>query len=312
MFLRRLCGAEVVTRDPILARYRFTNVFRASDRVSQYLINHVIPGSRDSCEDLFFRIMLFKILNRVDTWKYLLHRMGEPHWSIRCLEQIDAELSAALAAGMRIYSAAYIIPCPLLGRIRKHSNHLVLLSQMMADRLPAKIQVAKSLQDVFKLLLSYPSLGPFLAFQFAIDINYSRLTDFSEMDFVVAGPGAVDGIQKCFAGVNRLQYEDIIRAMVEMAPDRFEELGIPYPSLWGRELQLIDCQNVFCEVAKYCRVAHPQIRSCSGRTRIKQLFVTNREPLTATYPSKWRLNTSVVTEPPPLTFTLPGTAANVG
>ena len=46
------------------------------------------------------------------------------------------------------------------------------------------------MQAMFEILRSYPSLGNFLAFQFTIDLNYSELTRFSEMDFVVAGPGA--------------------------------------------------------------------------------------------------------------------------
>lgn len=41
-------------------------------------------------------------------------------------------------------------------------------------------------------------MGKFLAFQYAIDINYSELCDFSEMDYVVAGPGAHSGISKIF------------------------------------------------------------------------------------------------------------------
>jgi len=35
----------------------------------------------------------------------------------------------------------------------------------------------------------YPSLGDFLTFQFTIDLNYSEPIAFSEMEFVVAGPG---------------------------------------------------------------------------------------------------------------------------
>jgi len=59
MFFRRLCGEWPVTADSILAAHRFTNVFRASDRVSQYLIGVVIPGSA-SDDDLFFRTLVFK------------------------------------------------------------------------------------------------------------------------------------------------------------------------------------------------------------------------------------------------------------
>src|SRR5688500_966390 len=43
IFFRRLRGeAGKPTSDPILLRYKFTNAYRASDRVSQYLIGNVI------------------------------------------------------------------------------------------------------------------------------------------------------------------------------------------------------------------------------------------------------------------------------
>ena len=44
-------------------------------------------------------------------------------------------------------------------------------------------------------------VGDFLAYQFITDINYSTLTDFSEMEFTVPGPGARDGIHKCFESI---------------------------------------------------------------------------------------------------------------
>ena len=43
IFHNRLLGMPAPwTLDPILANYKFTNAYRASDRVSQYLIRHVI------------------------------------------------------------------------------------------------------------------------------------------------------------------------------------------------------------------------------------------------------------------------------
>ena len=43
IYLARLQGAtRPWTADPILARYRFTNCYRAADRVSQHLIRDVI------------------------------------------------------------------------------------------------------------------------------------------------------------------------------------------------------------------------------------------------------------------------------
>ena len=54
------------------------------------------------------------------------------------------------------------------------------------------------MQQEFQILKAYPMVGDFLAYQFITDINYSPLTDFSEMEFTVPGPGARDGIHKCF------------------------------------------------------------------------------------------------------------------
>src|SRR5690606_34095799 len=63
-FFNRLEGNPYPwTTDPIIKRYKFTNVYRAADRVSQYLIKHVIynenlPGSP---KETLFRILLFKL-----------------------------------------------------------------------------------------------------------------------------------------------------------------------------------------------------------------------------------------------------------
>jgi len=48
------------------------------------------------------------------------------------------------------------------------------------------------------VLRSYPAIGGFLAYQYFIDLNYTPVLMFDEMEFVVPGPGAQDGIRKCF------------------------------------------------------------------------------------------------------------------
>jgi hypothetical protein len=60
--------------------------------------------------------------------------------------------------------------------------------------------------------------------------------------------------------------------------------------LRGRPLQLIDCQNLFCEVDKYARVAHPDIAGHSGRTRIKQRFAPVADRVPAWFPPRWGIN----------------------
>ena len=86
---------------------------------------------------------------------------------------------------------------------------------------------------MFETLLSYPTIGAFLAYQFAIDINYSELTDFSEMEFVMPGPGARDGIKKCFSDTGGLNEPEIIRFMVDRQELEFERLGLKFRECLG-------------------------------------------------------------------------------
>lgn len=290
VFMRRVEGySPPWTDDAVLSRYRFTNVYRASDRVSQYLIRRVLyEGEQSQCE-VFFRAILFKLFNRVDTWEKLKDAVGPPSWRTFNFERYATALDRLMERGDRIYSAAYIMPSPAFGSRRKHRNHLRLIEHMMKDRTPQKLAQVRSLREAFNILRSCPSFGDFLAFQLTIDLNYSALLNFQETEFVVAGPGARDGIRKCFADTAGLSEADIIRMMSELAESEFARLGLKFQNLWGRRLQLVDCQNLFCELSKYARVVHPDIQGASGRMRIKQRFVARENPLPQWYPPKWKL-----------------------
>ncbi|WP_260259481.1 nucleotide kinase domain-containing protein [Elizabethkingia meningoseptica] len=282
--------------DDILNHYKFTNVYRATDRVSQFLIKNIIYNGSQEPEELFFRTILFKIFNRISTWEFLEEELVEISLKNYSFKIYDKLLSEVLKNKESIYSPAYIMASgkSMFGKDRKHQNHLLLIEKMINDKLPYHIQQCESMQDAYELLLSYPTIGVFLAYQYAIDLNYSNLTDFSEMEFVKAGPGAKDGITKCFTSLGDYNYEDIIKMMADNQEIEFEKRGIKFQNLWGRNLQLIDCQNVFCEVDKYSRMFHPEIVGVSHRTRIKQKFkLQNKEHLEYFFPPKWGINTPI-------------------
>lgn len=278
------------TDDPILRAHRFTNCYRATDRVSQYLISRVIYTGDQEPHEVIFRTLLFKMFNRVSTWELLTDEIGEISWSSFEMGSYKAVLDKAMRRGTRLYSAAYVIPPPQFGAVRKHANHLRLLNHMMDDGVVEKLLSTKSMNAAFDVLRSYPAIGDFLAFQFLIDLNYSEALSFDEMDFVVPGPGARDGLRKCFGPQSAGIEAELIRFMSETQAEQFARLGLTFSGLSGRPLQLIDCQNLFCEVDKYSRVAHPEIVGASGRSRIKQRFSAVPEPVTAWFPPKWGIN----------------------
>ncbi|WP_298330397.1 nucleotide kinase domain-containing protein, partial [Asticcacaulis sp.] len=241
--------------------------------------------------EIFFRTLLFKIFNRIETWYSLERELGPLSWQSCDLNRISSILDREISLGSRIYSAAYIMPSPNFGHKRKHANHLALLARMIDDGLPGRLARAPSLAAAYQMILAYPGLGPFLAFQYVIDLNYSTLINFDESDFVVAGPGALDGISKCFQNGDRLDATAVIHAMTDRQDEEFARLGLDFRGLFGRRLQPIDCQNLFCEISKYARLAHPEVAGVLGRTRIKQqyrakIFEATKPPY---FPPKWKL-----------------------
>jgi hypothetical protein len=278
------------TSDPIIRQHRFTNCFRAADRVSQYLIREVSYGGPQDLEEVFFRTLLFKVFNRISTWRLLVSAFGEISWREYDYTRYNRVLGDAFAQGGRLYSAAYVVPPPALGEGRKHSNHLRLIEMMMKTNAAARVRDAGSMRAAFETLREYPAMGDFLAYQYLIDLSYSSVLDYDEMEFVVPGPGARDGIRKCFGAAATGIEADIIRWMADHQEEHFARLGLGFAGLRGRPLQLIDCQNLFCEVDKYARVAHPEIAGHSGRTRIKQKFQPVLEPVPAWFPPKWGIN----------------------
>ena len=297
VFFKRAAGMEPPwTDDAVLQTYKFTNAYRASDRVSQFLIRHVIYGGDVSLDpvETFFRIMLFKVFNKIETWELLEQQLGTISYADYSYKRYDNLLTKAMNKGATIYSAAYIMPSAgSFGCKKKHRNHLKLIEKMIADELPARLQDARSMKEGFELLLSFPTIGRFLAYQFVTDVNYSELTDFTEMEFVTPGPGAIDGIRKCFPDTGGLTDSEVIERMADRQEEEFERLGLNFQDLWGRRLQLIDCQNLFCEVDKFARVAHPNVTGASGRTRIKQKLKTNPKPIDYWFPPKWGINDAI-------------------
>lgn len=293
IFFNRIDNITPLTDDIILHKYKFTNAYRASDRVSQYLINDVIYKQNDFSEkDILLRILLFKIFNKIETWKTIQSHLNKIDLSSFSFKNISNILEEQMFLKNSIYSAAYIMASgkSFYGFDRKHDNHLKLLErELINGSLFEKIKDSKSIEEVYLILKTLPTFGEFLAFQLAIDINYSNIINFTEMDFIVAGPGAKDGIHKCFSDFGDYNYSDIINYVTEIQESEFERLELDFKTLGGRKLQLIDCQNLFCETDKYSRVKHPEFIGKSKRIRIKQTYKPKEIAIKYNYPPKWEI-----------------------
>jgi len=291
IFWKKLNGESAPwTNDPILREYKFCNSYRVNDRVSQYLLKNVIyNGKKYSDEDMLFRIILFKLFNKESTWELLLENFDDITLGGFDVEKYSMVLEKAISGGIKIYNDAYI-SCAnkAFGYDRKHDNHLALLNKMFnIDKIQTKILKCKTMGEAFNIIKGYPLIGNFMAYQLVTDINYSDVVNWRENEFTVAGPGSLRGIKKCFIDRGNLSNEDIIKYMYEHQDEEFKRLNLPFKRIGNRKLQLIDIQNIFCELDKYCRQALPDLKS--NRTKIKKKYSAKANKIDYIYPPKWNI-----------------------
>lgn len=280
------------TDDPILQKFKFCNVFRASDRVSQYLIRNVIyRNDAGSSADRLFQIVAFRTFSKMETWEALIAAFGHPPTLADLASgAFERELDKLRSEGRTLYTAAFILcATKAFGYDVKHKNHVALFKRMfLEERAATRLEQAKSLEAIVQFLQTFPLTGQFMSYQIAIDLNYSDIINFDEDDFTQAGPGAMRGIKKAFEEFGDYQPAEIIKWMVDRQETEFRRLALPFNGLFGRRLHAIDCQGLFCELDKYCRQAVPELES--NRTRIKALFTPSQQPLALFFPPKWGIN----------------------
>jgi hypothetical protein len=299
IFDRRWSGApRPWTGDVILQQFKFCNTFRAADRVTQYLLSEVIynPKADDlSPEDTFCRIVLFRLFSKPETW-LALDTNDRP----LTVESLDPDRHAAILSRLRerqaIYTSAFILAPPAQSLGSKHLHHLRLVKRMFSPGgIGQVLAKSRTLRQLVEALLEWPTIGPFLAYQVAIDLNYSPHFQFSENEFTLPGPGALRGLQKVFVDPRGRTPQALIMDMVDSQDAHFRRLGLDFNGLFGRPLHAIDCQGLFCEIDKYSRAAFPDLRS--ARVRIKQGFRPTGPLPALVFPTHWRLVPSARARP---------------
>lgn len=300
IFERRVAGqAPPWTSDPVLQQWKFTNAYRAADRVSQHLIREVCYH-REPCTpaDRMFQIIAFRTFSRIGTWRAVREALGrQPVLDDLAGGAFTAALKHARRSNGGLYTGAFILcASDAYHQPAKHLNHVELFRHMfLRGTLAGDVAAAGSLGEAYRLLRGYPLMGDFMAYQIAIDVNYSDLTGFSENDFTQPGPGALRGLKKICTDLGGYTPAEAVMWLTARQQREFERLGLPFGGLWGRPLHAIDCQNLLCETDKYCRQAAPGL--ASARTRIKARFTVTPEPVRLFFPPKWGINDKIPADP---------------
>ncbi|THU93856.1 hypothetical protein K435DRAFT_757117 [Dendrothele bispora CBS 962.96] len=286
------------TENTILQEYPFCNTFRVLDKVSQYLIREVIEKGSQEPTELVFRIALFSVFTKPATWELLTEKLGPLEWVSYNRKDYQRVLSEAKSNKQTLYTGSFQKPGPSFEYKEVFMNHLLLLEVMMDKDLPGRIQNAKYIAEIHGFIESLPGMGPFNTFQLLLNLSYSDIIHFSNMDFVVPGLGAVSGLVKLFgSSITQAKVDDpdvevaVIRWLANHQTEHFDRLKLKPPRLGpkARLMELADIEHALCEVDKYCRLAHPEIMGTSNRKEFRRRYKMSDDPYPAipVLPKAW-------------------------
>lgn len=277
------------TKDKILKEYKFTNVFRQLDRVTQEWTNRYVTligqGDKKKAvvkdEDLFFHCAMFRLFNWPATYDALY--FGMPKWSYKKAMKI---LRARQKKGEQIFTGAYIIPNagredPKIqvisealdklydGRTKRQIEDGVKPNRRVFIR---KIMRGKSMRKATKLLQKIPTIGPFIAYEIVCDLRHTKLLSHARdmLSWANPGPGAQRGIHRLMLGTRHwpkgTPRPDYNQAMRQLLVESAKAVGKHVKKCeWPFEMREIE--HSLCEFDKYMRVKNGE-----GRPRSKYVY----------------------------------------
>ncbi len=251
------------TPDPILQQYRFCNLRRKDDRVSQWIINNVLSFQHMGFSTWSF--LQFTALCRWINWPPTLAALLEEGlWPVRKLN-FDKIASFIEARSEKTWTGAYMIraaPKSQYGEITKGEfvcNKVVGGMDEVHGKLITAL-ASRRLERVWEVLYSIENWGPFMSQQVVADWTYTPLLDRAEdlYTWAAPGPGSVRGYNRLLGLPLKQRAPDS-----EVWCDQLRAWRADIIAVMGAEyndLPLMDVSNALCETDKYLRVKNGEGR----------------------------------------------------
>jgi len=276
IYLKRVTGAPPPwTDDPILRRYKFTNVFREVDRTTVWFREHIREPLWNDPRVLFATVA-FRWFNKIEVGEVLHNHFLFLNWSAEVAEN---RLREAFPKGPYV-NGAYIIKTPdgmdkLKGVLWCIEKFRTVQDPLRKGRTVRETLVEHfpnwSLQRAWEHLREFPYLGDFMAYEVVTDLRHTYLLENAPdiMTWANPGPGACRGYGRVTGeGVDRYDRgKERDRQIVIGGMQSLLLAGgndIYWPHAWPR-WEMREVEHTLCEFDKYERAR-------LGEGKPKQLF----------------------------------------
>lgn len=235
------------TQDPILQRYRFCNVYRELDTVTQWITtNWRLP--HDGEQDLWFAMAVARWVNWPDT----LDTIGYPvPWNKK---KFLSAIAKRKSMGLKVWTGAYMIGTQGNAMDKPLFIAEGVLQPLWDNRAKLRPQEGDTLASFANRIIAVKNQGRFMVGQIVADIKYANdiLRAAPDWDtWAVSGPGSRRGLNRVvgFDKDSPWREADFLTTLTELR--KYLQPMLPP---WMPRLHAQDLQNCLCEFDKYERV----------------------------------------------------------
>ena len=249
-------GDKPWTKDPILGKYKFTNIRRKDDRVSKWIVNNIIEPNKRR-DDLWFILLVTRLINWPPTLQHLIND-GVLFDNLLNFnpEKFSFSVENFKNTGSKVYSGAYMVYPTKMdpGGVKSLAiaKHIIKPAAKIHEVVEEAVFEERSIESFVARLSTSFGISTFMAGQVAADLTYcDQLATAKDLyTYAPIGPGSSRGLnyllnRSAYAGWSQEHFNDELCKVREVIVDKLEI----------RDLTLHDVQNCMCEFSKYCRAA---------------------------------------------------------
>ena len=264
VYLKRAAGESAPwTKDEVLRKYKFTNVYRELDRVTVWVRENIREPFYDH-PNLWFMLCIARQINWPPTLHALIQERTlkawpyDDEWDWKVAMRV---LRARAAKGTKVYTGAYMLTANAGGRLNKEKGKFdkpeitcrLILKELWDNRVEIGSGMHFTLQEASKCLVQHTGFKGFMAYEVVSDLRHTRYLRHApdRLTWAHAGPGAKRGLNRLLGrGAKDRPYLSDAEATAAMRY-LLSRVSMEWPYEPGLEMREIE--HSLCEFDKYER-----------------------------------------------------------